>query len=75
MSVEGYYEIISKIDPEKEEKDMENMILTRKQVICIKSYRVLSAIAKYFKSIGYYQGFHYISIFLAKLDYSEKVEF
>lgn len=71
MSVEGYYQTISRRSFYDKSKDAK--ILTRKQVICIKSFRTLSAIAKYFKTIGYYQGFHYISIFLAKLDYTEKV--
>ena len=52
---------------------MSNLLISRKQIIFIKSFRVLNSISMFFKSVGYYQGFHYIAIFLANLDFSEEV--
>lgn len=72
MSIKHYYETLPSLN---EQKSMDNFILSRKEKIFIKSFRILISIARYFKTIGYYQGFHYIAIFLSELDYSEEVQF
>jgi hypothetical protein len=70
MDINKYYE---SFEQDRPRGSFSKFILSRKQIIFIKSYRVLTSISNFFKSIGYYQGFHYIAIFLTNLDFTEEV--
>lgn len=54
-------------------KNIEDVIIPQKKLLFIKAFRMLVSVSRYFKTIGYFQGFHYMAIFLAELGYSERV--